>query len=76
MVIAEGETLCVPLAATAPMPLSMVTVSAPVLVQFSVELPPETMEAGTADRVTVGNGTTVIVTLSVTVPPAPVAVIV
>ena len=76
MVVAVGETLCVPSVATAPMPLSMVTVSASVLFQLRIELPPEAIVSGAAASETEGSARTVTVTLSVTVPPAPVAVIV
>ena len=48
MVLADGATALEPLIATLPIPLSMVTLVAPVTLQFSVELPPGEMEAGLA----------------------------
>jgi len=58
----------------APMPLSIVTDVAFVVVQVNVEDCPVVMEAGLAANVIAGGSFTVTVTCFVTVPPAPVAV--
>ena len=46
--MADGVTALVPLTATFPIPLSRLTLLAPVTVQLSVELPPDSMLAGLA----------------------------
>ena len=71
-----GVTLRVPFRATVPMPLSMLADVAFVVAQVSVEELPEVMDCGLAEIVTVGSWLTVMVTLLVTVPAGPVAVIV
>jgi len=47
-VVDDGVTALVPLTATFPIPLSRLTLLAPLTVQLSVELPPESMLAGVA----------------------------
>ena len=54
MVFCAGVTLIVPLSATRPMPLSMVTVSALRDCQVSCAVPPAATSTGMADIVTVG----------------------
>jgi hypothetical protein len=67
MVVVVGLTLFVPLVASVPVqPPVAVQEVALVLDQVRVELPPEVMEIGLADRVTVGVGATG-VTVTVTV---------
>ena len=74
-----GFTVTLPSTATAPTPLSIETLSAPVVVQLRVADPPTVMVDGTAEKLSPvggpgGAGLTVTVTLAVAVPPAPVAV--
>ena len=54
MVVAEGVTETEPLGSTVPIPLSMLTESALLLVQLRVALLPAVMDVGAADRETVG----------------------
>lgn len=70
-----GKTVAVPLSSVLPMPGSMVTAVAEVVVQFKDEPWPSWMDVGDALRViTGGPSVTVIVVATVTVPPLPVAV--
>ena len=69
-----GETTTEPFGGSAPMLLSMVTLSALDEVQVKVVLPPWTMLAGTAAKVSVGGNTTVTVAFAVTAPAVPLAV--
>ncbi len=48
IVLAIGATALVPLTATFPIPLSRLTLVAPVTLQLSVELPPDAMDGGLA----------------------------
>jgi hypothetical protein len=77
-VVAAGETLSVPLVASAPdHPPLAVQELALVLDQVSVEEPPEAIVVGLAERVAVGFMPVVTVTLALVgalVPPAPVQV--
>jgi hypothetical protein len=76
VVVLVGLTLFVPLVASAPVqpPLAVQEVAL-VLDQVRVELAPDAMVVGLADRVTVGAGATVTVALAgELVPPAPVQV--
>ena len=74
--VAAGETLSVPLVASAPLqPPLAVQELALVLDQVSIEEPPEAIEVGLAERVAVGAGSTVTVALAgALVPPVPVQV--
>jgi hypothetical protein len=77
VVVAVGVTVTAPEAETVPMPLSIVTVLALVVFQVRVELWPEVMVVGLAEKVAVGAGVepfTVTVVFAVVVPPGPVAV--
>lgn len=70
-----GKTVAVPLSPVLPMPGSMVTVVAEIVVQFNDELWPSWMDVGDALKViTGGPAVTVIVAAAVIVPPLPVAV--
>jgi hypothetical protein len=71
-----GETNCVPLVETAPMPWSMEHETASVALQVSVLDWPGLIVAGFAEIVTVGGGIKVTVAAAVVVPEGPVAVMV
>jgi hypothetical protein len=79
-VVADSVTAADPFTGSGAVPTTgeMLTVSALLLVQVSVTVPPVKMVVGLAARVTVGSGVaeTVTVAVAVAVPPAPVAVIV
>ncbi len=74
--VAVGETVTLPVGtATLPTPLSMLTEVALAEVQVKVDFCPEIIEAGEAEKVSVGAGwVTVTVTKAWAVPPGPVAV--
>ncbi len=74
--VVSGDTPVEPLTSTLPIPLSMVQVSALLLVQLKVEEASLTMLTGSALKVSVGTGgsLTSIVTSALAVPPGPVAV--
>jgi hypothetical protein len=55
-VVADGTTARVPLTATFPIPLSRLTLLAPVTVQLSVALPPGSMLAGLASNEVITGG--------------------
>jgi hypothetical protein len=78
VVVVSGVTEREPFTATVPMPLSMLAEVAPVDVQVRVDAPPSWTIAGFAERLTVGaeGAATVTSTLSLSVPPAPVTVMV
>jgi hypothetical protein len=77
VVVCVGDTEREPFSATVPMPLSMLAEVAFVEVQERVEVTPEWMLVGFAERLTVGaGGVTVTVAVSVAVPPGPVTVMV
>jgi hypothetical protein len=80
VVVVEMVIEPLPSTATEPIPLSMVTVVAPVVVQLSMPVPPGyAKEEGVATKVSIvgrgGGGATVTVTLENTVPPGPRATI-
>jgi hypothetical protein len=68
VVVNVGVTPVEPLSVTAPIPWSMLQLSALTEVQVSVAVPPSVMVSGTAEISTLGSCPTVIVTLSVTDP--------
>ena len=73
--VTEGETVVELEAATAPIPLSIETLVAPVVVQDRVEDWPTRIVVGLAVKLTVGGrGVTVSVAVLVIVPPGPIAV--
>jgi len=75
VVVVVGWTIVEPDSACDPMPLSIVTVVALVVVQIRFELWPEAMALGEAEKEIVGAGVvTVTVAVLVVVPPVPVAV--
>jgi copper(I)-binding protein len=77
VVVCVGDTEREPFSATVPIPLSMLAEVAFVEVQERVEVTPEWMLVGFAERLTVGaGGVTVTVAVSVAVPPGPVTVMV
>jgi len=76
VVVIVGFTGWLPLRATEPIPLSMLTLSAPVELQERVDDSPEAMFVGLAEILTMGKLFTVMVTLSVAVPAGPSAVMV
>jgi len=76
VVVTDGVTLTEPFASTVPMPLLMLAVSASLEVQLSTEDPPSLMVSGDADMLTVGPWDTIIVAVSVTTPPSPIALMV
>ena len=69
-----GDTTTDPLGGSAPILLSILTLSALVDVHLKVVLPPWVMLDGLAAKEMVGGNTTVIVAAAVTIPAAPVAV--
>ena len=71
-----GDTLREPLAATVPMPWSMLIVAALLEVHESVRDWPALISATEAVRSTVGTCSTVTVAFAVAVPPGPVTVMV
>ena len=74
-VVFVGLTTLVPEGETAPMPWSIETVVAFVVVQVRVEVSPAVMDEGEAESFAVGiNSCTVTVAVAVTVPLLPVAV--
>jgi hypothetical protein len=74
VVVCDGETLEEPLAACAPMPLSIETEVELLTSHVSVDEEPLTMEAGVATNVMLGRLLTVTVAWLVSVPPGPFAV--
>ena len=75
MVVDPGVTVTLLSAATVPTPLSIVRLSAPVVIQLRVADPPAVIVGGTTEKLSiVGDaGLTVTVTVEVAVPPGPVA---
>jgi len=79
VVVAAGVTAIDPLVGMAPIPLSIVTDVALVVLQLRVAVCPAVIAVGFAVKLTVGSEVlllTVTVAVAVFVPPAPVAVIV
>jgi copper(I)-binding protein len=76
VVVVSGVTEREPLTPTDPIPLSMLAEVASVDVQERVDVPPDWMLAGLAERLTVGSSVTVTVAVASAVPPGPVTVMV
>ena len=72
--VAAGETPVDPLADTAPTPLSIITVSAPLTFHARVELCPGSIPVGVAVKEEIAGGATVTVAVAVVVPSLLVAV--
>ena len=68
MVVSVGFTVTLPSTPTAPTPLPIDTLSAPVVVQLKVAVPPAVIEVGVAEKLSMGGAglaaTTVITTVS------------